>query len=65
VTRAHSDFDDNARVEWGDLLNWLFCYGGPGGAYSPGHYCTNGDFDGDTDLDLRDLQLLQRVFTGP
>lgn len=65
MTRAHGDFDGDDRTDESDLLFWAFCLRGPDVPKPPGTFCSDGDLDGDFDVDLRDIRSLQRVFTGP
>ena len=56
------DCDRNNAVDWADYLEFEQCITGPDhGASSE---CTCTDFDFDASVDLRDLSMMQRQFTG-
>ncbi|HRX86645.1 MAG TPA: hypothetical protein P5572_16600 [Phycisphaerae bacterium] len=56
---ANGDFE----VDLADLPDFTACLSGPGGGYiAPA--CQSVDIDLDGDVDLRDVRLLQEVFTG-
>jgi hypothetical protein len=59
------DFDDDGDVDLADLLEFEFCFQGPGVTYAPGHFCTDRDADGDLDVDVADFAVFQMYFTGP
>ncbi len=59
------DYDDDGDVDIDDFYIFVFCFKGPGTTYAPGHICAGEDGDGDLDVDLADVSLLQAYFTGP
>lgn len=56
-----ADFDRNRQVNWNDLDEMFACVGGPDTIV--GAACEIGIADGDSDIDLRDVAELQRVFS--
>jgi len=64
-TTPAGDFNDNGWIDPGDLAPMLYCLGGPGYGFLPGHFCATGDGDADADVDLRDVALFQRYYGVP
>ncbi|QOJ13403.1 MAG: N-acetylmuramoyl-L-alanine amidase [Planctomycetia bacterium] len=65
---ASLPFDQNndGDVDFADAQLAFFCLRGPGTTYPPGNFCrTKCDQDGDADVDMHDIRVLQQVFTGP
>lgn len=56
------DMNLDGGINSGDLSLLYFCERGPGLTYGSGNTCLRGDFDGDLDLDLRDVAEFQNVF---
>lgn len=63
VTSAFGDTDGNHLIDSQDALALLNCASAPGTAYESPNACLNSDLEGDRDVDLRDVALLQ-VFVG-
>jgi hypothetical protein len=59
------DFNNDFDVDLADWQTFVFCFQGPTVNYGQGTFCRKGDGDEDTNVDLRDVVLFQRTFTGP
>lgn len=60
------DQNNDGDVDWTDAQFSFFCLHGPGSTYPAGNACRNKcDTDLDADVDIADMAILQRVFTGP
>ncbi len=59
------DFNNDFDVDLGDWQTCVFCLQGPAVNYGQGTFCRKGDGDEDTNVDLHDVVLFQRAFTGP
>ncbi|HRX87630.1 MAG TPA: glycosyl hydrolase, partial [Phycisphaerae bacterium] len=61
TTRARAaDFDGSGAIDAADLAGITGCLTGPGGVVDSA--CAGADLDGDADVDLADLMILQRHF---
>ena len=61
---TRGDFDADCRVGLVDHADFAACVQGPAET-TLGGACPIGDMDGNSTVDLRDVQLFQRVFEGP
>ena len=56
------DFDHDGDVDDLDIAPFNYCLLGPGYDFAPGHFCLDGDADGDMDVDLADFAGFQRLY---
>ncbi len=61
--RPPGDYDGDGDVTATDLPLLAFCLRGPERVYAPTHACSAGDANGDRDVDLADLQVIQTLVT--
>ena len=65
VALGPGDMDEDGDIDSSDMDVFLFCMLGPDATFPGGNVCLNGDFDSDSDVDVRDFAGMQTVFTGP
>ncbi len=56
------DIDNDGDVDLDDWAFLAYCWGGPGDAYVPGHFCLAADAEEDADMDLADFAVFQNGF---
>ena len=58
------DYDQDGDVDSSALLIFGFCFQGPNITYPDGHVCRVDDANDDGAVDLVDVAVLQKVYTG-